>query len=50
MGDYINTNQSEFLWHQQNQAPGISQTYYEQDYSQFTSQQLGKNNGMFINT
>ncbi|KAG5863582.1 hypothetical protein JTB14_030272 [Gonioctena quinquepunctata] len=38
MGDYINTNQSEFYWHQQN--PSTGQTYYEQDYKQFGNQQL----------
>ncbi|KAJ8973247.1 hypothetical protein NQ317_019522 [Molorchus minor] len=40
MGDYINSNQQEFYWHQQNQAPGVSQSFYEQEYSQFASQPL----------
>lgn len=47
MGDYINTNQSEFYWQQQNQTPSVSQTFYEQDYSQFTSQPLGKTNVVY---
>lgn len=38
MGDYINTNQ-EFYWQQTGQS---SRGFYEQDYSQFTNQQLGK--------
>ncbi|KAJ8932938.1 hypothetical protein NQ314_014317 [Rhamnusium bicolor] len=36
MGDYMNTNQSEYYWQQMNQTPGV----YEQDYSQFSNQQL----------
>nr|XP_023026318.1 protein YIPF5 [Leptinotarsa decemlineata] len=40
MGDFLNSNQSEFYWSQQNPTPTTSQTYYEQDYSQFGNQQL----------
>ncbi|KAJ8940943.1 hypothetical protein NQ318_010144 [Aromia moschata] len=40
MGDYINTSQQDFFWQQQNQPQGMSQSYYEQDYSQFSSQPL----------
>lgn len=39
MGDYINANQQDYYWQQTGQSPG---GFYEQDYSQFTNQQLGK--------
>lgn len=42
MGDYINSNQNDFYWQQQNQNSGMNQNFYEQDYSQFANQQLGK--------
>lgn len=42
MGDYINGNQNDFYWQQPNQNPGMSQNFYEQDYSQFANQQLGE--------
>lgn len=42
MGDYINSNQNDFYWQQQGQNPGMSQNFYEADYSQFANQQLGK--------
>lgn len=44
MGDFMNTNQNEFYWQQPNQNPG----FYEQDYSQFTDQQLGKSYPPFL--
>lgn len=42
MGDYINSNQNDFYWQQQNPNSGMNQNFYEQDYSQFANQQLGR--------
>lgn len=38
MGDYLNFDQNEY-WNQPNQTP--NQSYYEQDFNQFSNQQLG---------
>lgn len=41
MGEYMHSNQ-DFYWQETNQNPGMNQNFYEQDYSQFANQQLGK--------
>ncbi|XP_028132084.1 protein YIPF7 [Diabrotica virgifera virgifera] len=47
MGDYINSNQQDYYWSQQN--PPNNQGYYEQDYTQFQNQTLEFNTNIEYN-
>lgn len=48
MGDYMNGNQNDFYWQQPNQLPETNKNYYEQDFTQFGNQPLGKFSSVFF--